>query len=185
MLLGLDITATYPILAVIFILFLAFFSYRLFRNVSKVAKDMQAISKQFGTNGGSTLRQEFAALSNYITEVRDLLLAKVKEDKVVLGQQNDALAAQDKALAQLQGLVTILQRTMSDMGLDNQIRKLLEAYVQKDIATTTLNVMQATTDSHQAGGVSASDAAHLAAGADVTGGNILRAGDDVTIERKK
>lgn len=140
--LGIDFDSLRPFASVGFTVMFLFFLWQVYRNTNSIAKNLKAFSDQFGTNG-SSLRSELTTLANKIISLEELLLKKLEEDKTAIVRQAQSMAAQDRSLAHLEGLVGILSKTMSELGLDKQMRTLLEAYVKKDIVSTTLNVLQA------------------------------------------
>lgn len=122
----LDISPTYPYIAVIGIVLIPFMLWLLLRGVARTASILNDMAGQFGKNGDSTLRDELTGMHNRVTDVQKLL-----SEKLEFNQQ---------AVTKLQSLVDILDHTMGKLGLDQQIRTLLQAYVQKDLAN--INVIQ-------------------------------------------
>lgn len=175
MLFGIDLTPTYPYLALLVILLvigtLIFLLWRLIQSVANSAKTLAALVKQVGMNGDSSLRQELTALKKQADDMLALLQKKSKEDKEAIARQDVVLSEQDVTLAQLKGMVNVFEKAMNEMGLDKQLRTLVEAYVKKDIATTTLNVIQANAQNARDGGVDILGENKVDVGNDLGGGN--------------
>lgn len=130
MILGFDLEFLRPIMQIGGTILFFFFCWRAYKYLRKIAASISALTEQFGTNDGIglTLRDEITALSKRIDDLQILTERKITD--------------RQEEIEKLQGLVKALQTATGNLGLEAQIRALVETYGKREVAHT-VNVVQA------------------------------------------